>query len=76
MPLGSCSLAHFLIPLLAIGMTTWTNTLDIGSADRNENSVSSSLAGENAIAYVSGYLLKRCFTKHQCETCKTANCVT
>ena len=22
------------------------------------------------IAYVSGYLLKKCFTKHQCEICK------
>ena len=30
------------------------------------------MAGENAIAYVSGYLLKKCFTKHQCETCTAA----
>ncbi|CAB4030797.1 Hypothetical predicted protein, partial [Paramuricea clavata] len=46
------------------------NTLDIGPMDYKENSVSSSLTRENAIAYVSGYLLKKCFTKHQCETCK------
>jgi hypothetical protein len=38
------------------------NTLDIGPMDYKENSVSSSLARENAIAYVSGYLLKKCFT--------------
>ena len=120
-PLGSCSLAHFLIPLLEIrsnekdgGMSISKtlfpaiffimvdcdddldnllaectgkkrklakvpvlvapppkpNTLEIGPTGYNENSVSSSLTRENAIAYVSGYLLKKCFTKHQCETCK------
>jgi len=25
---------------------------------------------ENAFTYICGYLLKRCFVKHTCETCK------
>jgi hypothetical protein len=34
----------------------------------------SNLIGLNAITYVSGYLLKKCFTKHCCDNCTQEAC--
>ena len=34
--------------------------------------VSSNLMRASAIAYVSGYLLQKCFKQHCCQTCTTA----
>ena len=47
-------------------------TLDIGPTDYRELNVSSNLMRANAIAYVSGYLLQKCFKQHCCQTCTTA----
>ena len=45
-------------------------TLNIGGTDYRELDVSSSIVKENAVAYVAGYLLKKCFDIHQCSSCK------
>ena len=46
--------------------------LDIGTVDYRENEVSENLLKENPIAYVSGYLLRKCFKLHECSTCRGA----
>ena len=45
-------------------------TLNISGTDYRELDISSSIVKENAVAYVSGYLLKKCFDIHQCSSCK------
>ncbi|CAB4030985.1 Hypothetical predicted protein, partial [Paramuricea clavata] len=45
-------------------------TLVIGATDYREQHVSSGVVQENAVAYVAGYLLKKCFNIHDCSTCK------
>ena len=44
--------------------------IEIDVNDYRSSSVQNSLIGTNAVAYVAGYLLKKCFLKHDCETCK------
>ena len=44
--------------------------IEIDVNDYSSSSVQNSLIGTNAVAYVAGYLLKKCFLKHDCETCK------
>ena len=44
--------------------------VEIDVNDYCSSSVQNSLIGTNAVAYVAGYLLKKCFSKHDCETCK------
>ena len=44
--------------------------IEIDVNDYRCSSVQNSLIGTNAVAYVAGYLLKKCFLKHDCETCK------
>jgi hypothetical protein len=39
--------------------------------DYKSASLQSNLIGMNAVAYVSGYLLKKCLQKHQCEICRS-----
>ena len=34
-------------------------------------SLQSNLLGMNAVEYVNGYLLKKCFLKHDCQTCRS-----
>ena len=48
------------------------NTLSIGPTDYREPNVSTSIIQENAIAYVSGYLLHKCLKIHSCAKCKEA----
>ena len=45
-------------------------TLVLGETDYQENS--SSMVQQNAVAYVAGYLLKKCFNLHDCSLCKEA----
>ncbi|CAB3981577.1 Transposable element P transposase [Paramuricea clavata] len=47
-------------------------TLVLGETDYREKEVSSSIVQQNAVAYVAGYLLKKCFTVHKCSLCKDA----
>ena len=49
---------------------TQPQTLNIGATDYREQDVSSSIVQENAVTYVAGYLLKKCFDIHQCSRCK------
>ena len=44
-------------------------TLTIGPTDYREQNVNSNIIKENAIAYVSGYLLNKCFKIHSCSKC-------
>lgn len=46
--------------------------LDIGTVDYRENEVTENLLKDNPIAYVAGYLLKKCFKHHECSTCREA----
>ena len=48
------------------------NTLSIGPTDYREPNVSTSIIQANAIAYVSGYLLNKCFKIHSCAKCNEA----
>ena len=48
--------------------------IEIDVNDYRSSSVQNSLIGTNAVAYVAGYLLKKCFLKHDCETCKGPCC--
>ena len=48
------------------------NTLSIGPTDYREPNVSTSIIQANAIAHVSGYLLKKCFKIHSCAKCNEA----
>ena len=45
------------------------NTLSIRPTDYREPNVSTSIIQANAIAYVSGYLLNKCFKIHSCAKC-------
>ena len=44
--------------------------LSIGPIDYREQNVSSNIFQENAVAYVSGYLLNKSFKIHSCTNCK------
>ena len=48
------------------------NTLSIGPTNYREPNVSTSIIQANAIAYVSGYLLNKCFKIHSCAKCTEA----
>ena len=45
-------------------------TMAIGPADYGEPEVTTNIVKDNAIAYVSGYLLKKSFKIHECVTCQ------
>ena len=53
-----------------IRTTQQPQTLVVGETDYQENEVSSSMVQQNAVAYVAGYLLKKCFHVHDCSSCK------
>ena len=55
--------------LLAKDVTNAQN-LSIGQTDYREQTVSSNIFQENAVAYVSGYLLNKSFKIHSCTNCK------
>ena len=50
--------------------TPQPQTLVIGATYYREQHISSGVVQENAVAYVAGYLLKKCFNIHDCSTCK------
>jgi predicted KAP-like P-loop ATPase len=47
--------------------TPQPQTLVIGATDYREQHVSSGVVQENAVAYVAGYLLNKCFNIHDCS---------
>jgi hypothetical protein len=49
---------------------TVPKAVEIDVNDYRSSSVQDSLIGTNAVAYVAGYLLKKCLLKHDCKTCK------
>jgi hypothetical protein len=54
-----------------ISSSSSKNASEIDVTDYKSVSLQSNLIGMNAIAYVSGYLLKKCLKKHQCEICRS-----
>lgn len=42
----------------------------VEDTDYNTNEVGQNLVSINAVTYVSGYLLKKCLTKHPCDMCR------
>ena len=49
---------------------TVPKAVEIDVNDYRSSSVQDSLIGTNAVAYVAGYLLKKCLLKHDYKTCK------
>ena len=49
-----------------------TESFNIVDADYQQQLEEKNLMNKNAIAYVTGYLAKKCLQKHQCETCNKA----
>ena len=58
------------VPALVVPPTR-SQSLDIGTTDYREMEVSD-LLKENPIAYVAGYLLRKCFQSHKCSACEAA----
>ena len=50
---------------------TKSQVLDIDVNDYRSATMQSSITGMNAIAYVAGYLLMKCFQRHECQTCRS-----
>ena len=59
------------VPVLVTPSTQPPN-LAIETTDYRENNVQANLLKDNPIAYVSGYLLHKCFKKHTSPTCTKA----
>ena len=49
---------------------TIPRAVDVDITDYRSISIQENLVGINAVAYVAGYLLKKCFLKHNCQACK------
>ena len=49
---------------------TVPRAVDVDITDYRSISIQDNLVGINAVAYVAGYLLKKCFIKHNCQACK------
>ena len=50
---------------------TKSQVLDIDVNDYRSAPMQSNITGMNAVAYVSGYLLKKCFQRHECQICRS-----
>ncbi len=69
--LAQFSKADSSVPAL-IPATTSPPSDDIRSTDFKEKEVGDNLLKDNPIAYVAGYLLRKCFQIHKCSTCESA----
>ena len=69
--LAQFSKADSTVPAL-IPAPTSPRSDDIISTDYRDKEVRDNLLKDNPIAYVAGYLLRKCFHIHQCPTCKSA----
>ena len=52
-------------------LTMKTNSLQLVAPDYRNEQFQNTLMAENAITYVSGYLLRKTFLKHTCDLCKS-----
>ena len=49
-----------------------TDSFPVDKLDYQQPSVEQNLMSSNAITYVTGYLLKKCMQKHNCQVCSKA----